>query len=236
MGLGQGFGDVFHVLPNCAESVRLQQVLRGFVDLLVDFDHIDRSKSQSFKVEADAPNERGVIWIRSMLIHELLTIPESLSTGGGLEDDLSTLTYDICRLSCLMVCQAGIFTDSNQGRQMARRLVLRLLPLLKRATVGEGTKKLCSELPDLYTWVLVLGLMLAYEDFDAFNDTSCIADIVPFLDSSVIKPQPEAWPTVNTLLSRFLWLWKDCDITGREAWNYCCRLFNTNGGSGFKEC
>lgn len=111
---------------------------------------------------------------------------------------------------------------------MARKLVLKLIPMLKRATGGDGMAKLCSELPEFYTWILVLGLMLAYEDLDAFNDAACMTDMVPFLTYSVIKPRPEAWPTISTTMSGFFWLWKDCEITGKESWNYGCHLVNTD--------
>lgn len=220
--VGTGFEDVFASMSDCSESARLQRVIRGFVNLIVDFDQLCRDLPKH-STNIGTPNERTVIWIRSMLIHELLTLPAFLSKEEEETDEGSTLVYELCRLSCLMVCQAWAFADNNSRRSMARRQVLKLIPLLKRAVAG-GTISLSSELPSFYTWLIALGLMLAYEDFDISGDDACIRAIVPFLAKCIVKARPEAWSAVSSIMSGFLWLWKDCEITGKEAWDCGCRL------------
>ena len=221
--LGHGFTMVHSSMPQHACYSRLQQVTQAFVAMIIDFDQIQRHEYD--KSRTDLPNEMTVIWIRSMLMHELMMLPETLilEERDG-EHEAYALTYEMCRLACLLFCQAWGFPDCNWNRRQAQKLVFKLVPLLARATVGKSPHKFCKKWPDFYNWILVLGFMLAYEDFDLFSDDRCMMALLPYWAHSVIKPQREAWSIVYKTLSGFFWRWPECDITGEEAWNYACDL------------
>lgn len=219
--LGTGFQDVFDLMPQCAETVSLRQVFEGSILTMLDFDQIMRSKD-GLLTETELPHEQTVIWVRSMLIHELLSLPESLATHSA-RDEFSVVVYEICRFSYLMFSQLWLFADINTDRGMARKQVAKLKPLLERATSGNISSRLCERLPDFYLWVIALGLMLAYEEFDISKDRGCLEELVPFAARSLVKMQPKAWRIVSSILPRFVWRWKDCELTGSEAWELACQ-------------
>lgn len=227
--LGSGFGSVYGMLPACSETTRLQRVLQGFVDIIIDFDQISRCGRQLGN-EIESPDRSTVSLIRPTLIHESLTLPQTLDKSNDKASDFSILLYEMCRLSCLIICQIWACRAADNRRRMARTQVLKLMPLLHRAKSGSDTQKgVSTKLPNFYTWLLVLGLMLAYEDLDHSGEDACMRDMALFLGDCVIKAKPEAWPTVHSTVSRFVWLWEGCELTGREAWDYGCQMLTQAG-------
>lgn len=219
--LSESFENVFSRMRSGPESTSLRAIIKGFTLVMLDFDRIEESRSHLCSL-TNVPEEQQVIWIRSMVIHELLMLPETPeSTSSG---DMPTLIYEMVRLSCLMFCQVWLFADNNNKRRMARKQVRRLQPLLERCTVG--VEKLCEVLPDFYLWVMVLGLMLAYEDFDVTGDDTCLETIVPFAAHGMVVTQPQAWTIVKGVLPNFIFPSRECDATGREAWEHACRILH----------
>lgn len=227
--LGSGFDHVSELMASIPEGGHVMQVLKGLVNLLADLGQLDRCrKQQQTENQIEAPNEMSMLWIRCMLIHSSLSFADLLdkSSLGG----VPVLVYDICRLSLLMNCQIWACRGADHRLRTARALVQRLVPLLHKFT-APGSKGLpvSTVLSDFYIWILVLGLMLAYEEYDFAGEEACLRQMAPFLAYCMIKARPEAWPTVSTILSRFLWSWKGCDITGREAWEFGCLLLAEGG-------
>lgn len=68
--------------------------------------------------------------------------------------------------------------------------------------------------------------MLAYEDFDVTGDDTCLETITPFAAHGMVITQPQAWTIVKDVLPHFIFPSKDCDATGREAWDHACRILH----------
>lgn len=144
--LSESFEDVFSQIPSGSENTSLRATIEGFSLMVLDFDRIEKSRFHLCS-QTNAPEEQQVIWIRSMIIHELLMLPETLpqSTSYG---EMPALIYEMVRMSCLMFCQVWLFGDNNNNRRMARKQVYKLQPILERCTVG--VERLCEVLPDFY--------------------------------------------------------------------------------------
>lgn len=193
----------------------LQQILRGLVFVMADLDLYRRTK---------VPHVESIIVSRSMYIRELLLLPETIEASES-----EALIYQICRISCMLSLQVWLFADTGPKRNLPRRLVNMLLPVLNRSL----TMMVHETLPEFYSWTVILGLMLAYEDFDNCGNETTMRTMVPFLESLNVKSTPAAWATLKHVVARFLWCKEDCAETAREAWEMACQMYTdgTCGGS-----
>lgn len=220
-----GFSEVFACMGTSTASMDLQQVVQGFLYVELDLDQLNRSTDDP---GADSPHYASIIWIRSMCIREVLLLPDKLTDDGVATEEfqLALLAYEMCRLSCSLICQVWLFADCSPTRNLARHMVEKLYPLLVRATTGKDFDKLCERLPDFFLWNLALGIVLAYEDFDETGDMMGMHKLAPFVNSAIVKAKPTAWPVISGCLKSFLWPVEEQEETGREAWKIVCQILS----------
>jgi hypothetical protein len=218
-----GFSEVFSCIGTSIPSMELQQVVRGFTLVELDLDQINRSTENPAEV---SPHYASVIWIRGTCIREVLLLPDDLADEASTVEvtELATLAYEMCRLSCSLICQVWLFADCSPTRYLARVMVNKLYPLLLRATTGTDSDKLCERLPEFFLWNLILGIVLAYEDFDETGDKKGLHKLAPFIDHAIVKPKPSAWHVISGSLKSFLWPMEEQEETGKEAWKLVCEI------------
>lgn len=204
----QSFAKVFIHLP----TTRLQQIVYGFVLVMADLDHFQRSK---------IPHIVTIVLTRSTCIREILLLPETIS---NVQTELSVSVYQLCRLSCLLCCATWLYAYVGQNheytRNLPRRLVQSLRPILDRS-IGVMVHE-C--LPDFFLWVVLMGLMLAYEDFDNTGDGASMRLLIPCLDHLDVDLSSSSWSTIRGRVSQFLWCEQVCDVTAEEAWELACGM------------
>lgn len=219
-----GFSEVFSCMG--ASSKDLRQVVYGFVFVELDLDQLNRSTNNS--PGSNSPHYASIIWIRSMCIREVLLLPDKLPDHERTAEssELALLAYEMCRLSCSLICQVWLFADCSPTRNLARYMVDKLYPLLLRATTSTDpdSEKLCDKLPDFFLWSLILGIVLAYEDFDETGSMAGLNKLAPFVDSAIVKPKPTAWSVISRSLNSFLWPVEEQEETGKEAWKLVCQI------------
>lgn len=203
----QEFAKVLAQMP----PTILSEILHGLVIAMADMDHYRRTRT---------PVVESVIVSRSMYIRELLLLPDSIEAS-----ELQLSAYQMCRMACFLVLQVWLFPDTGPNltwtRNLPRKFVHRLPSVLDRCLAV----MLHETLSEFYTWTLIMGLMLAYEDFDNFGDREAMRKLVPYLDTLSVRPTPTAWNTIKCVVARFLWCEEDCDETGKEAWEMACRMY-----------
>lgn len=204
----QKFSEVFIHMPNTS----LQQIVHGFVLVMADLDQFQRSR---------IPQIVTVVLMRSMCIREVLLLPETISNS---RTELSLSVYQLCRLSCLLCCATWLYAYIGQNheytRNLPRRLVQALRPILDRS-VGVTVHRL---LPDFYLWIMIMGLMLAYEDLDNTGEDASMRLLVPYLEYLDVEMSPSSWSTIQGRVSQFLWSEEVCDVTAEEAWELACGM------------
>lgn len=204
-------------------------IVEGLRILTTDLNQIRRTpKAESV---LSAPNQSVLIWLRSMVMHALLSLPDHTTQNLEFQDTSSQiqLMYRICRTACFMYAQVWLHPIANKGINMARKLVTRMQPLLMASTscLFHGST-LSTQHPELFLWALILTLMCAYEDSDITGELDSMQQIAPFIRGTQIEPSPESWTEIPDILEKFLWAHLDCDLTGREAWQQACTLLSSS--------
>lgn len=222
-----GFSEIFACMGTSVASRNLQEVVHGLTLIEIDLEQVSRSTKDPKVI---SPHYATVLWIRSMCVRELLTLPENLTDGEytAEESESVLLVYEMCRLSCLLVCQVWLHPDYSCKRNLARQMVNKLHPLLLRATKTTDPVKFCDELPDFFLWSLILGIVLAYEDFDKTGNMKGMFKLAPFLGSTKTKAETTVWPVISKSMEKFLWPVKQQEETGKEAWELVCQILTTS--------
>lgn len=205
------FAKVFIYMP----PTPLQQVIHGFILLMADMDHFQRSGT---------PHIGTVVLMRSMCIREVLLLPDRIEAM-----ETEVLIYQMCRLSRLLCCQTWLYAYSGQNhswtRNLPRRLVHKLKPILEQSVA----LTVHNLLPDFCLWIVTMGLMLAYEDLDNTGDDVSVRLMIPSLQYLDVELSLSSWPTIRSIVSRFLWYERVCDITAMEAWELACQMYTGHG-------
>lgn len=203
----QEFAKVSTYLPPSP----IQQVLCGLVLVMADADHYRRTRTPHFET---------TVITRSMYVREVLMLPEILDTS-----ELELCTYQMSRMCCLLSLQAWIYPDSGPNHTWTRNLPRRLIHMLQPVLDRSLAVMLHEKLPEFYMWTVILGLMLAYEDFDNTGNGTAMRLMVTYLDTLSVKPKPAAWATIRCVVAKFLWCEEDCAETAREAWQLACQMY-----------
>lgn len=192
------------------QATLLQQIFHGLVLVMADMDHWKRTRTPHFE---------SIVISRSMCIRESLLLPETIDAS-----ELEQCIYQMGRMSCLLTFQAWLMPDSGANhtwiRNLPRRLVHMLQPILDRSLAV----LLHEKLPEFYMWTVIMGLMLAYEDFDNCGNGEAMRIMVEYLDALSVKPTPAAWTPIGCVVSKFLWSEEDCAETAKEAWELACQM------------
>lgn len=203
----------------------LLDIVESLRVLTTDLNQIRRTPKPESVLSA--PHQPTLVWLRSMTMHTVLSLPEYTGKNLSPKDDFTPdyLIHDLCRLSFLMYAQLWLHPMVNKRVNMARQLLSRIQPLLFISTSRlYGGSTICALFPKFFLWVLVLSLTCAYEDFDVTGDMRGLQEISPLILETAIQPLSESWATVSDILEGFLWAHLECDLTGREAWQRACDL------------
>ncbi|RMZ77112.1 hypothetical protein DV737_g4534, partial [Chaetothyriales sp. CBS 132003] len=188
-------GSGFNGLSNEATYLRLCTVIDHVVQITLGYDRYEGRSS-------DAPILYHVICARSAVIHDLLSLPNSI--GDVVTPD--SIIYEISRLGSLaymLISLYPIAPANGPHEELARRL-----HGLLGHTSGLGMWD--THLP-LLLWAVVLGGIMAKE----FTLRCCY---VQYLCSSGLKDTFPTWSAVSTIMTDFLWHKSGCDGKGKELW------------------
>lgn len=209
------------------EYTSMLSISEGLRILTTDSSQLRRTpKAESV---LSAPDQPTLIWMRSMVMHELLSLPdyttqalESESTG-----ETKFLIYELCRVSCLMYLQIWLFSIVNKRQNMARKLLLKMWPLLGGSiTTPPDGVALSVQHPDFFLWTVMFSLICAYEDWDASGELTSMQQMSRFIVYTSMEPVAESWPKIVDVLEKFIWAGFDCNLTGQEAWQQACSLLS----------
>lgn len=215
------------------ERTTILNIIEIFRTLTTDLDQLRRTpKAESV---LSAPDMAAMVWQRLVAMHALLNLPNYTAKAleFGLEHPHSAtsnfLVYELCRVLSLMYGQLYLFPVVSKKKNMARKLLSRIWPLLDASisALHDG-HTLSVRQPNFFLWAVTMSLLCAYEDLDSTGEWTSMQRISPFVLHTRIEPLAESWPKIVDILETFLWPALDCNITGQEAWQQVCVLLSTS--------
>ncbi|RMZ91674.1 hypothetical protein DV736_g1092, partial [Chaetothyriales sp. CBS 134916] len=193
--LSYSLGTGFSSLSDEATYVRLCTVIDYVVQITLGYDRYERRSP-------DAPILYHVIRARSAVIHDLLSLPDSV--GDAVTPD--SIIYEMSRLGSLaymLISLYPIAPGNGPHAELARRL---------QGLLGHSSRlgMWDTHLPFLL-WAVVLGGIMAKE-------FASRAWYVQYLSSSGLKDTFSTWSAVSTIMTAFLWHKSGCESAGKELW------------------
>ncbi|RMZ80582.1 hypothetical protein DV738_g2734, partial [Chaetothyriales sp. CBS 135597] len=195
-GLSAYLGSGFSGLSNEPNYVRLHAVIDHVVQLTLGYDRYERSRP-------DAPLLFHILHARSTVLHDLLSLPDSVGDGVGPPD---SIIYEISRLGSIAYLLVSLYPISP-GNGPHEDIAQRIQGLLKHASQSGMWQTHLS----LLVWAVVLGGIMAKA-----------LDIRPwyveYLTSSGLKDLFPDWASVSTIMNGFLWHKSGCEDEGKKLW------------------
>ncbi|RMD44308.1 hypothetical protein DV735_g910, partial [Chaetothyriales sp. CBS 134920] len=195
-GLSTYLGSGFSGLSDEATYGRLCAVIEHLVQITLGYDRYERSSP-------DAPILYHILHARSAVIHDLLSLPDSVGDEAGPPD---SIIYELSRLGSLAYMLVFLYPISP-GNGPHEEVAQRIQGLLRHASRSGMWQ---THLPFL-VWAVVLGGIMA----KALDIRSWY---VEHLNSLGLKDMFPAWSSVSTMMTGFLWHKSGCDSEGKELW------------------
>lgn len=206
-------------------------IIEGLRILTTDFNQLQRSPEPDTVLRA--PDRNHLIWIRSTILHSLLSLPvyKEQALESEHSGDPACLIYELCRVSCFMYAQVWLCPVVNTRNNLSRKLLSEIWPLLTASIswVYDGST-LSDRYPGFFLWAVILSLLCAYEDCDVTGEPTSMQKISQLVVHTQIERLAESWPKIVDILEGFLWADFECNLTGQEAWQQACVLSSIPAG------
>lgn len=179
------------------------------------------------------PRTDDLIQLRFVAMWEMLNLPEKSIYMSSLTTlDHQNLLFDLFRVAFFCYNQAWLWYVVSRKGRIPRQILDKALPLLEAATTRstDCSGSLATRYPDFFVWVVVLCIMLAYEEYYQTGSDNHMLSLVPPLRSTKIMPVIDSWDGVLKIMRGHLWSDLQCDMTGREAWKHFCFLNHNPSG------
>lgn len=199
------------------------RIIEGFRILTTDFNQLERTSKSDLIFRT--PDQNQLIWIRSMVLHSLLSLPvyKKQALASEQSGDPGCLIYELCRISCFMYAQVWLCPVVNKRNNLSRKLLSDIWPLLTASiTWLYDGRTLSDRYPHFFLWAVILSLLCAYEDFDVTGEPACMQKTSEFVVHTQMGRLAESWPEIADVLEGFLWAGFECNLTGEEAWQQAC--------------